>query len=357
VRAAVAATLLALGACRSGFDLLDDGSAGPGNEAGVLDGDTDGPDAPDRPNRVFITSTQYPANFGGIAAADAICQTRADAAGLGGTFIALLGIDARPELRLVGSRGWVDLKGTPIVDEPATWLDGYMFHPVFYDETGTQLGYVSAWSGSLYSCTGWTVTTSGVQGSIVTTAEAFGAFTVTQCTSSAHLICVESGHVAPQSPPTIAGRLHFVTVGQWTPGGGLASADAVCTAEATAKGFPGTYRALLTTSTQDAFARFSLTGLPWMRPDGIALTATAADLANPATTWLASFPSVRSDGTRYPYVGAWFGSATANCSDWASGSVAQSGLVGAPAAAYRSFWLSAISDTCNNPRNLTCLQE
>jgi len=93
----------------------------------ATDGDG-GTDAGDRPNRVFITSTTYPASFGGVTAADGFCQERADAKSLGRTFIALLGENARPETRLAGSRGWVDLAGNAIVDEPATWLDGYMFH-------------------------------------------------------------------------------------------------------------------------------------------------------------------------------------------------------------------------------------
>jgi hypothetical protein len=342
-----------LAACRANFDLVGDAGGAPN-----ADGDDGGgADAPDRPNRVFLTSTMHAANFGGTAGADAICQMRADAASLGGTFIALLGEDARPELRLAGSRGWVDLKGTPIVDEPATWLDGYMFHPLVYDETGTHVGYALAWIGSLYSCTNWTVTSSSVQGSVITTSGAFGAYTVNPCTTSARLVCVETGHVAPQVPATVSGRLLFVTLGQWTPGGGLAGADALCTSEATTHSLPGTYRALLTTSSQDAFARFSLTGPPWTRPDGIALTATAAGLATGAITWLESFPHVRSDGSRYPYVGTWNGSTTVNCNDWTSSSSGQSGLSGSPADAYRSLWLGTYTDTCNNARNLTCLQE
>jgi hypothetical protein len=40
--------------------------------------------------RVFVTSTGYPGNLGGLAGADAKCQERATAAGLGGTFKAWL---------------------------------------------------------------------------------------------------------------------------------------------------------------------------------------------------------------------------------------------------------------------------
>lgn len=356
MRAVFVVACLAASGCRSGFDLLhdagiadDDGDPGDGNPGGDA--------GSNRPNRVFITSTVHPATFGGVQAADDICQARADAASLGGTFIALIADETRPELRLTGSRGWVDLAGTAIVDEPATWLDGHMFHPLRLDETGADLGYVLAWVGSIDSCLGWTVTTSTETGSIVATNDAWGAYTVQNCNQQAHFVCVESGHVAPQSPPTVTGRLAFVTTANWTPNGGVASADSLCASEATAHSLPGFYLALLTTSSQDAFARFTLTGPPWTRIDGIPLTSTASELANGATTWLASFPHVRSDGTRYPYATTWTGSTSENCNNWMSASSGQSGRVGSAPSAYRPFWLSVFSAGCDIPRPITCLQK
>jgi hypothetical protein len=342
-----------LAACRGHFDLLGDSGAD-----GAPNADDDGSgDAADRPNRVFVTSTAYAADFGGIAAADAICQERADSQSLGGTFIALLGDAARPELRLAGSRGWVDLEGTPIVDEPATWLDGYMFHPLVIDESGADIGYVVMWVGSIYSCSGWTTTSAALMGSVVTTIEAFGAYTVNQCSQQQHFVCVETGHVAPQTPTTVVGRIAFTTSSTWTPAGGLAGADAFCTSQATANSLPGTYLALLSTSTTAAFSRFSLTGPTWTRRDGIALTATASDLASTSTTRLDSFAHVRSDGTRYPYVNSWTGSVSASCNDWTSSSSGVMATIGSPAIADRSIWLASFPSTCDLPRALTCLQE
>lgn len=344
---------LASSGCRSGFDLLQDGGIADNDGGGDSGGDGGG----DRPNRVFITSTLHPATFGSIQAADDICQARADAASLGGSFIALIADAARPEPRLAGSRGWADLAGTPIVDEPATWLDGYMFHPLRLDETGADLGYVLAWIGSIYSCLGWTSATATETASIVPTSDAWGAYTVQNCNQQGRFVCVETGHVAPQSPPPVTGRLQFITTANWTPGGGLPSADSLCTSEATAHMLPGTYRALLATSTQSAFMRFSLTGPPWTRIDGIGLTATASELANGPTMWLDSFAHVRSDGSRYPYAGTWLGDATDNCNNWMSASSGQFGLIGAPNTALRTRWLGNFTDSCNIPRSITCLQE
>jgi hypothetical protein len=46
--------------------------------------------------RAFVTSTTYTGSMGGIGGADGHCQTRATAAGLGGTWYALLGTQANP---------------------------------------------------------------------------------------------------------------------------------------------------------------------------------------------------------------------------------------------------------------------
>lgn len=41
-----------------------------------------------RPTTVFVTSTSHTGNLGGLAGADAICQARANEAGLKGNFVA-----------------------------------------------------------------------------------------------------------------------------------------------------------------------------------------------------------------------------------------------------------------------------
>lgn len=51
--------------------------------------------------RIFITSTSYTGDLGGLSGADAKCQTQANAAGLGGTWKAILSsttVDARTRL-------------------------------------------------------------------------------------------------------------------------------------------------------------------------------------------------------------------------------------------------------------------
>lgn len=91
--------------------------------------------------RIFLTSTVYGGDLGGLAGADAICQARADAANLGGTWRAILStrqVDARDHVD--GSLPRVNVDGTPVLgpnqmfsDSP---YDGYALQNPILDEFG-----------------------------------------------------------------------------------------------------------------------------------------------------------------------------------------------------------------------------
>lgn len=68
-------------------------------------------------HRIFLTSTVYDGNLGGLAGADGKCQARATAAGLGGTWKAILStrtVDARDHVDGTVARYGVD--GTRVMD-------------------------------------------------------------------------------------------------------------------------------------------------------------------------------------------------------------------------------------------------
>lgn len=75
---------------------------------------------------VFVTSTQYTGNLGGLAGADAACQTRANAAGLSGSFKAWLSnATESPSNRFTHSNGvYKMLNGTVIANNWADLVDG-----------------------------------------------------------------------------------------------------------------------------------------------------------------------------------------------------------------------------------------
>jgi hypothetical protein len=76
----------------------------------------------------------------------------------------------------------------------------------------------------------------------------------------------------------VAGRLAFVTAGRWGGGRGLAAFDAMCAAEAAAAGIAGTFEAAVATTHASAVSRFDLDGPAWVRPDGVAIVASARDV-------------------------------------------------------------------------------
>jgi len=119
--------------------------------------------------------------------------------------------------------------------------------------------------------------------------------------------------------------------------GGIAGADAMCAAEASAAGFGGTWRAFLSSSTQQISAFFSgsATSYPVINRNSVQVKASwAAWISNGNTNWgsvdLFAFDGKEVDeGTGaspdWSDADGWHGSnadgtahATDNCSDWTS---------------------------------------
>ena len=115
------------------------------------------------PRWVFITSTNGGGGLGGVSGADGQCQLLADAAGLGGTYMAwLTGSDdnTAPATRFASAdfvgwyllptdpptavaRGWQELVG-PNDDEPTHYLQA----AIAADEQGLAVGDVTAWTNT-----------------------------------------------------------------------------------------------------------------------------------------------------------------------------------------------------------------
>ncbi|MCB9983915.1 MAG: tail fiber domain-containing protein [Rhodospirillales bacterium] len=117
--------------------------------------------------RVFATSTTYThgTSFGGVAGADTQCQTRADTAGIGGTWKAIISATGT-SLQAINRMDYnwdrlVNMNGDVLATSPSGLWDGAIDNPVGYDETGSATtGYV--WTGTLSNgvmgsnCTDWT---------------------------------------------------------------------------------------------------------------------------------------------------------------------------------------------------------
>jgi hypothetical protein len=117
--------------------------------------------------RVFVTSTEYSGNLGGFAGADAKCQERATAAGLGGTFQAWLsaaGTGNSAGERLTPAPGpYVRTDGIQVARDFSDLVDGSIAAPILRNEFGGIGAAVGAWTGTLedgtasgFDCNGWT---------------------------------------------------------------------------------------------------------------------------------------------------------------------------------------------------------
>lgn len=119
--------------------------------------------------RVFVTSTKYDGDLGGLVGGDMRCQAQADAAALGGSWLAWLGdgTDA-PATRFAQSEFDYHLVGGDVIaDDWTDLIDGTLAAPIDRDETGTPLPAdddMVVWTAVFHTggnptpvnCSGWT---------------------------------------------------------------------------------------------------------------------------------------------------------------------------------------------------------
>jgi hypothetical protein len=121
---------------------------------------------------VFITSTSFNSNFGGLAGADGKCQAQADSPASivpSGTYMAWLsdGTDS-PDTRFTkSSHPYVLPDETKIAEDYTDLTDGSILHVINIDPTGQILGWQQFWSSTnsdgttaqnFLTCEGWTWT-------------------------------------------------------------------------------------------------------------------------------------------------------------------------------------------------------
>lgn len=262
-----------------------------------------------QPNFMFVTSTTHTPDLGGLSGADAICQSRAQAAGLPGSYRAWLSTSMINAINRLGSAsGWMLTNGHPFANATGDLAAGKVLWPPAVDEAGAQQPSSFVWTGTQGNgssntdgaCSDWTTASSSAFATLGTTlgvTDSWSADAAVACTEPLRLFCFGIDRAATVTIPPIAGRKMFMTARSFTPGGGISAADAVCGSEATAAGLSGTYRALLATTTATAASRFTTSGPPWIRTDGLPITNTAAELFSSGT--YLNLPVVAANGTTY----------------------------------------------------------
>ena len=305
------------------------------------------------PNLLFVTSTMYTGNLGGLAGADATCAARARAAGLPGTFVALLStstVNARD--RLGQSSGWARPDGRPVADTQADLFAGRLLYPPKLDEFGktvppwflgkTETTFSQAHTGSRSdgtvdpdnTCKDWRSqeeavwSSHGMPEASNGTALVEGWGLCSGQTGRLYCLAVDNqARVAAQAPAGT--RKVFVSAADFDPSTGLQGADALCAREASAARLSGTFVAYLASAGGTAASRLGTEGAPWARTDSVLVVESAADLA---TARLLAAIDVTAAGQKVSR-GVWTGSesptapATRDCYGWTSRSSIDRGLV------------------------------
>jgi len=339
---------------------------------------------PQPPNIVFVTSTTYDGNLGGLVGADQKCQARADAAGLAkNTYKAWLSTASVNAIDRLGSaRGWLRVDGKPFADTKADIVAGKIFHPIRVDELGN---YDNApwgsyvWTGTNHdgsrdedTCSEWTSSSLSVIGRKGKNDGVTGVYTGyahTSCNQSNPLYCFGIDNKSVVAVKPAVGRIAFCARDAWISGGGVASADQKCMDEAQQAGLSGTFKALLATEGASAASRFNVSGQPWVRRDGVAIASTSTELFS--ADFLNSPINQTADGLEYfGGYGVWggaidpttAGTSETTCNNWASSSGANTGVGGRAASTaqqrFFAFESGVNSNACNASwLHLYCLQE
>jgi Protein of unknown function (DUF1554) len=180
------------------------------------------------PSRVFVTSTSYAGGgFGGLSGADSICNQRAAAGSLGGTYTAWLSTSTtnaadrvyhNPDGYITThgemvANSWADLINAPVVD---------LLHTINYDEFGSDVGTVQPWTGtyengqaSTDNCNNWTSSMGSDDGDTGLTNDVniyWSEYTPVNCDNASPLYCFENAPVSAVPSMTEWGMIIFVVL-------------------------------------------------------------------------------------------------------------------------------------------------
>lgn len=370
-----------------------------------------GSDAEPATRLAFVTSTLGTGDLStwddaggltGLAAADAVCQARATAGGLPGTFVAWMS-DSTDDAYcrahgLTGKKAdncglselpafagpWVKVDGTPFAAQLDVALDdGVIYTPADVDEFGASLPSVRLyWTGSDHNgtqgnldntCSSWvdsSASYSGYLGDSSGTTHRWTTGSATSCGSARPLLCLEAGSNNTMPAFGDSGKVVFLSsavgngrMGSWTQAGGesgVAAGDAICQSLAADASLPraSSFKAWLSDSTMDAVDHITSDG-PWVRIDGIKVAENMSSLVN---TGLLTSISVTETGEYRPQ-NVFTGTIPAgtigasSCSDWTSKNPVVTGTRGNSAYSLTDWTEWAGPTNCEGQNPIYCFED
>jgi hypothetical protein len=307
----------------------------------------------------------------GVAAGDRICQTLAESAGLATAgspaFKAWLSDSGQAARTRMGPGGWVRTDAEILIqrfDLPIA-----IRSPALYDEAGHWVADSLIWTGtdgdgaaSAYRCLDWTSAASwGTAGRSWWTIGSWTNGVLVPCSQVARLLCFQTGREVSLPLPGSDGRAYAFVTSTTTNGDlGLAGADAMCQASASAVGLPqpSTYKAWLSGQTTSALSRFEHKG-PWRRIDGFLVARSRDDLAsgrllNAIHDTELGVPVGDSDFRVWTGTTAQGQPTAATCSDWTT--PAGTGTYGL-ANTLGPGWTEVGTTSCNATLRLLCFSD
>jgi Protein of unknown function (DUF1554) len=273
------------------------------------------------------------------------------------------------------ARGFIRVDGKPFADTVTDITQGKILNALILDNVGNPVDD-AVWTGttntgttSSDTCSDWTSNSNSAVGEVGLSRggpDDWSDDGNTACNSPIPLYCFDTSHTTALTVTPVPGRIAFVSKTAFDTSTGVAGADTLCQNEATAASLPGSFRALLATTTVAAAdpSRFDLSmgSMPYVRPDGIKI-ADAPTIASGAA--LDSGIWQNADGTyvtgslAQPWTGSTNPSTkgTETCTDWTTKSVSINGLLGDSTTPVTRWWNSGSADACSASLPVYCLEQ
>jgi hypothetical protein len=354
----------------------------------------------------------------GLAAADSVCQSEAEDAGLEGTFVAFLGVQgqADPRCRLLGGHGlvadacgfaeeipgddgvFIDAAGRPVAFGVDAVVAEEWRLPIRYFADGSLVPHGTfAWLGAHQrgeangiDCDGWTdgsgarsgAAAYGVESMFLRHGNNVGCDLASVSASwTFHLLCFQVGadfYPASKIHERTGKRVFITSTSHEAAMGGPIGGDAVCQAAAAEAGLDAIFTAWLSDANDDAYCRLAgATGKradgcglevlpdtgPWVRPDGFLVAEDLDDL----TDGLIEAPIVFDEhgdrllfahaqtGTTEEGTRRMSGNTPLDCQGWTSSSSDDKASGGTATSAGRS-WTQYFSSGCSGAFRLVCFE-